>query len=69
MREDIDPTETAEWLDAFDAVVRHQGKRRASFLLRQLTDRATHDGVKMPSAMTTPYKKYDSAGGRKANAR
>ena len=56
MREDIDPTETAEWLDAFDAVVRHQGKRRASFLLRQLTDRATHDGVKMPSAMTTPYK-------------
>ena len=56
MQEDIDPTETAEWLDAFDAVVRHQGRSRASFLLRQLADRATNNDVDMPSAITTPYR-------------
>src|SRR5262245_14489769 len=33
---DIDPGETGEWLDSFDAVVETHGKTRARFLLMKL---------------------------------
>ena len=31
---DGDPTETREWLDAFDAVVEAESRERATFILR-----------------------------------
>jgi len=37
---DIDPTETAEWLDSFDAVVDSHGRTRGRFLLMKLLERA-----------------------------
>ena len=30
---DVDPAETAEWMDAFDALVKAEGPERATFLL------------------------------------
>jgi len=56
MLEDIDALETREWLDALHAVIRHEGKERAAFLLKQLGDRATDAGVQLPAAITTPYR-------------
>ena len=56
MQEDIDSQETTEWLDALYSVIRHGGKERAAFLLKQLSDRATDAGVQLPAAITTPYR-------------
>jgi len=56
MQEDIDSLETKEWLDALYSVIRHGGKDRAAFLLKQLSDRATDAGVQLPAAITTPYR-------------
>ena len=54
-REDIDPQETQEWLDALDAVLQHQGEERADFLLKELVDRAVRAGFGAAHALTTPY--------------
>jgi pyruvate dehydrogenase E1 component len=37
-------------------VVRHRGKGRAAYLLKRLADHATDTGVKLPPAITTPYR-------------
>lgn len=55
-QEDIDPLETKEWLDAMYAVIRHSGKERAAYLIKQLADRAIAEDVKMPAAITTPFR-------------
>ena len=52
---DVDPAETREWLDAFDALVEHEGAERATFLLRRLLDRARAKRVRMPPVLNTPY--------------
>jgi pyruvate dehydrogenase E1 component len=52
---DIDPTETAEWLDSFDAVCETHGKNRARFLLMKLLERAREQGVGFPATVSTPY--------------
>jgi pyruvate dehydrogenase E1 component len=54
--DDRDPTETGEWLDAFDAVVKNDGTDRASFLLRKLSEHAFDRGTRMPSAIRTPFR-------------
>lgn len=55
MLEEIDALETREWLDALESVIRHGGSERAAYLLAQLANAATQSGVKLPSAITTPY--------------
>jgi len=52
---DIDPTETAEWVDSFDAVLESHGKARASFLLMKLLERAKESQVGFPATVSTPY--------------
>jgi len=52
---DIDPEETAEWLDSFDAVVDAQGRTRARFLLMKLLERARAKQVDFPATVSTPY--------------
>jgi pyruvate dehydrogenase E1 component len=52
---DLDPAETREWLDAFDALVENEGAERATFLLRRLLDRARAKRVRMPPVLNTPY--------------
>lgn len=53
--EDSDPGETAEWLDALDAVVQHAGTSRAQFLFDRLAERASKLGVGTALARVTPY--------------
>ena len=55
MKEDTDPIETREWLDALDEVVRHSGAERASFLLMELAKHAMEARLRLPSATTTPF--------------
>lgn len=55
MLEEIDALETQEWLDALESVVRFGGSERASYLLAKLGHAATQAGVRLPSAITTPY--------------
>ncbi|WP_250535290.1 alpha-ketoglutarate dehydrogenase [Caballeronia sp. AZ10_KS36] len=54
-REDADPGETAEWLDALDAVVAHVGKERAQYLFDRLAEHALSVGVESARARATPY--------------
>ena len=52
---DIDPTETEEWVDSFDAVLDVHGKARARFLLMKLLERAKESQVGFPATVSTPY--------------
>ena len=56
MREEIDALETQEWLEALESVIRHGGSERAAHILIQLANAATQSGVRLPSAITTPYR-------------
>jgi pyruvate dehydrogenase E1 component len=56
MLEDIDAIETKEWLDALGSIVRHGGKERATYILKQLSESAADHGIEQPSAITTPYR-------------
>ena len=52
---DIDPDETAEWVDSLDAVIDGRGKGRARFLLMKLLERSREMGVGLPATVSTPY--------------
>jgi pyruvate dehydrogenase E1 component len=52
---DLDPVETREWLDAFDALIASEGAERATFLLRKLLEHARARKVKLPPVFNTPY--------------
>ncbi|HEX6920290.1 MAG TPA: pyruvate dehydrogenase (acetyl-transferring), homodimeric type, partial [Actinomycetes bacterium] len=52
---DIDPAETAEWLESLDAVVEHGGRNRARFLMLSLLQRAREKQVGVPSLRSTDY--------------
>lgn len=56
MIEDKDPIETQEWLDALDAVVKHEGPDRAAYLLRRLSEQAVMRQTRLPMAITTPFR-------------
>jgi pyruvate dehydrogenase E1 component len=53
--EDIDPTETQEWLESIDAVLRAQGPERAHFLLEKLVDFTRRSGTYLPFKPNTAY--------------
>ncbi len=55
MSEDVDPAETAEWLEALDDVLRADGPERAQALLETLLDHARHQGAPVVSGLVTPY--------------
>jgi pyruvate dehydrogenase E1 component len=52
---DIDPAETAEWLESLDAVVDVQGRQRARYLMLRLLERAREKQVGVPSLRSTDY--------------
>ncbi len=54
--QDPDTTETQEWLDSIDSVIREGGIDRARFLLKSLAERATRNGLPLPYSYTTPYR-------------
>lgn len=50
---DADHTETQEWLDAFESVIKHSDKDRARFLLKALYNMAVQEGL--------PFNRLDTA--------
>jgi pyruvate dehydrogenase E1 component len=52
---DIDPEETAEWLDSFDAMLDAAGQQRARYLMLRLLQRARERHVGVPSLTSTDY--------------
>jgi len=53
---DLDPSETKEWLDALDSIRRAQGDDRASYILDALHSHATENRIQLPQSVTTPYR-------------
>lgn len=56
MQDDKDPIETQEWMDALDDVMRHSGKGRTEFLVKHLAEYAAQAGIRLPAAITTPFR-------------
>jgi pyruvate dehydrogenase E1 component len=52
---DNDPQETAEWLEALQAVIQRDGPERAHFLLEHLVDFTRRSGGYLPYVATTAY--------------
>jgi pyruvate dehydrogenase E1 component len=53
--EDIDPTETQEWLESIDSVLKTHGAQRAHFLLERLIDHTRRSGAYLPFKPNTAY--------------
>ena len=53
--DDIDRTETREWLESIDSVLRVHGPERAHFLLNQMIDFARRSGAYLPYSPNTAY--------------
>jgi pyruvate dehydrogenase E1 component len=53
--EDVDPAETAEWLESLDYVLERKGPERVRHLLEALEEAAIRNGVELPFTATTPY--------------
>ena len=60
--DDLDPTETREWLESIDSVLGTQGPERAHFLLNQMIDFARRSGAYLPYAPNTAYLNTISTG-------
>ena len=56
MTEDNDPIETREWLDALDALLRNGGPERASFVLTEMSKHAVEVGMRLPTAIISPFR-------------
>jgi pyruvate dehydrogenase E1 component len=52
---DIDALETAEWLDALEAVIDREGPERAHFLLERMIEKARRSGAFIPFSANTAY--------------
>ncbi len=52
---DLNPGETAEWLEALDQIVDAAGPDRVNYILEKLTERARDNGVEVPVRSTTDY--------------
>jgi len=52
---DLNPQETAEWLESLEQVIDQAGPDRAAYLLEQLTERARTEGSDLPIHLNTPY--------------
>src|ERR1700734_3813003 len=54
-QQDEDPTETGEWLDSLNSVIKQSGGERALFLLNELQEQLRHRGLRSP---VQPYSAY-----------
>ena len=54
-QEDLNPQETAEWLEALDQVIDDAGPDRAQWLLERLKNKAAQSGVPGQHTLNTPY--------------
>ena len=63
--DDLDPTETREWLESIDSVLKTHGAERAHFLLEQLIDHTRRSGAYLPFKPNTAYVNTISTGQQK----
>jgi pyruvate dehydrogenase E1 component len=63
--DDVDPTETQEWLESIDSVLKAHGPERAHFLLERLIDYTRRAGRYLPFKPTTAYVNTISVGQQK----
>ncbi|WP_139983694.1 pyruvate dehydrogenase (acetyl-transferring), homodimeric type [Nocardioides litoris] len=52
---DIDPDETRDWLDSFDAMLDERGRERARYVMLRLLERARETQVGVPALRSTDY--------------
>ncbi|QAY71424.1 pyruvate dehydrogenase (acetyl-transferring), homodimeric type [Xylanimonas protaetiae] len=52
---DIDPGETAEWVESFDGLIDDKGGPRARYVMLNLLRRARERNVAIPASFATPY--------------
>jgi len=52
---DVDPSETQEWLESLDSVVKTEGRARARYLMLRLLERAREHQVGVPGLRSTDY--------------
>jgi len=52
---DVDPEETTEWLESFDAALDAGGRQRARYLMLRLLERARERHVGVPALTSTDY--------------
>ncbi|MDT5177957.1 MAG: pyruvate dehydrogenase component, partial [Mycobacterium sp.] len=52
---DIDPDETTEWLESFDALLERSGPARARYLMLRLLERSSEQRVAIPALTSTDY--------------
>jgi pyruvate dehydrogenase E1 component len=53
--EDSDPTETREWLESIESVLRTQGPQRAHYLIERIVEQARRSGAYLPYRANTAY--------------
>ncbi|MGA9342719.1 MAG: pyruvate dehydrogenase (acetyl-transferring), homodimeric type [Rhodanobacteraceae bacterium] len=53
--QDLDPTESQEWIDALSGVINADGPERAHYLLERMVDTTRRSGGYLPFAPTTEY--------------
>lgn len=53
--QDLDPTETREWVEAMQAVIQNGGAERAHFLLEHMVEQTRRAGAYLPFQPTTEY--------------
>ena len=56
IKEDVDPIETQEWLDALESVAKNEGDDRARFILQKLGSKASDIGLGAAGSLTTHYR-------------
>ena len=54
-QEDLNPQETAEWLEALEQIIDEAGPNRASYLLDRLVERGRLSGAQPTLRFNTPY--------------
>ena len=52
---DLDPTETREWLESIDSVIRAEGAERAHFLIDRVIEHTRRSGAYLPFKANTAY--------------
>lgn len=52
---DIDPDETADWLESFDGLLDEKGKNRARYIMLKLLERARAAAVGLPALRSSDY--------------
>lgn len=53
---DADPSETREWLDAIESVLKNSGAERVSELIQRISEHAALSGVSPNYSLNTPYR-------------